>query len=76
MADHRYNTALLIGAGIYFGLRIGDILQLRWDQIQSDQFVVKEGKTGKERMVDMHGNFLKLARRVGESCGLALTISV
>jgi hypothetical protein len=26
MADRRYNTALLIGAGIYFGLRIGDIL--------------------------------------------------
>ncbi|WP_420460078.1 tyrosine-type recombinase/integrase [Neolewinella sp.] len=65
MADRRYNTALLIGAGIYFGLRIGDILQLRWDQIQADQFVIKEGKTGKERMVDVHGNFLKLARRVG-----------
>ena len=26
IADRRYNTALLIGAGIYFGLRIGDIL--------------------------------------------------
>ena len=65
MADRRYNTALLIGAGIYFGLRIGDILQLRWDQIQADQFVIKEGKTGKERTVDVHANFLKLARRVG-----------
>jgi hypothetical protein len=26
MADRRYNTALLIGTGIYFCLRIGDIL--------------------------------------------------
>ena len=41
MADRRYNTALLIGAGIYFGMRIGDLLQLRWDQIQSDQFIIK-----------------------------------
>ena len=29
MADRRYNTALLIGAGINFGLRISDIFQLR-----------------------------------------------
>ena len=65
VADRRYNTALLIGAGIYFGLRIGDLLQLRWDQIQADQFIIQEGKTGKERTVDVHGNFLKLARRVG-----------
>ena len=65
MADRRYNTALLIGAGIYFGLRIGDTLQLRWDQIQSDQFIIKEGKTKKERTVDVHVNFLKLTKRVG-----------
>ncbi|MBB4077969.1 integrase [Lewinella aquimaris] len=63
--NHRYNSALLIGAGIYLGLRIWDILQLRWDQIQADQFLIKGGKTGKERTVDVHGNFLKLARRVG-----------
>ena len=65
MADRRYNTALLIGAGIYFGLRLGDILQLRWNQIQADQFIIKEEKTGKERTFDAHSNFLKLARSVG-----------
>ena len=36
MADLNYNTALLVAAGIYFGPRIGDTLQLRWDQIRSD----------------------------------------
>ena len=65
MTDHNYNTALLVAAGIYFGLRIGDTLQLRWAQIRSDQFLVMEGKTKKERVVDVHGNFLKLAKRVG-----------
>ncbi|WP_420459589.1 hypothetical protein [Neolewinella sp.] len=51
MADYWYMTALLIGAGIYFGFRLGYILQLRWDQIQFEQTIIQEGNTEKEWLV-------------------------
>ena len=31
--DGNYNMSLLIALGCFFGLRIGDILSLRWNQI-------------------------------------------
>ena len=59
-ADRQYNTALMCAAGFYFGLRIGDILQLRWKDIQQDAFTIHEQKTGKRRQIKVHPDFAKL----------------
>ena len=50
--DGNYNMSLLIALGCFFGLRIGDILSLRWNQILNvDEFSIIEHKTGKQRTI-------------------------
>lgn len=46
--DGQYRDCLLIASGCYLGLRISDILQLRWRDLISDEFTLTEKKTGKE----------------------------
>lgn len=56
-----YRFALLIGLGIFGGLRISDILNLRWKQIiKSDILDLQERKTGKIRRVFLNENLQKL----------------
>lgn len=64
MADEEYNTALMFAAGFYFGLRIGDVLRLRWHQLTADRFQLQEQKTGKVRKIDVHKNFKRLVSQV------------
>ncbi len=64
--DGKYNTALLLASGFYFGLRVGDILKLTWNQILSERFIIEEGKTKKERMIDVHKDYQKLTQRVAK----------
>lgn len=50
--DGNYKMSLLISIGCFFGLRIGDILNLRWKQIlDTDELTIIEGKTGKSRTI-------------------------
>ena len=50
--DGNYKISLLISLGCFTGLRISDILALRWKQIlNTDEFTVIEKKTGKQRTV-------------------------
>jgi|AACY02.16.fsa_nt_gi integrase len=56
-ADNQHNTALMCAAGLYFGLRIGDILQLRWKDILQPSFTIHEQKTGKRRKIKVHPDF-------------------
>lgn len=50
--DGNYKMSLLISIGCFFGLRIGDILNLRWKQIlDCDELTIIEGKTGKSRTI-------------------------
>lgn len=50
--DGDYNMSLLIAIGSFWGLRISDILSLRWNQILKEQeFTVTEHKTGKARTI-------------------------
>lgn len=60
VADGEFNTALMFAAGFYFGLRIGDVLRLRWSHITADRFQIQEQKTGKTRIVDVHRDFKKI----------------
>ena len=51
--DGNYKISLLISLGCFTGLRISDILALRWKQIlNTDEFTVIEKKTGKQRTVE------------------------
>ncbi len=60
----RYLQALLIGIGIYTGLRIGDILRLRWEDIvEKDELILKEGKTKKRRVMPINKDLYNLIIR-------------
>ena len=61
--DGDYRMSLLIGCGIFFGLRISDLLQLSWDMLlNGDSFTLSERKTGKRRTVRINRNFQKHIR--------------
>lgn len=62
-ADGYHNTALMCAAGFYFGLRIGDILNLTWAQITATTFDLEEQKTGKIRRVNVHADFQAVAAK-------------
>jgi integrase len=48
--DENYKFMLLISLGTFLGLRISDILHLKWsDVLDKDHLTLKEGKTGKTR---------------------------
>lgn len=50
--DANYKISLLISLGCFWGLRISDILSLRWNQILNvDEFSIIEHKTGKQRTI-------------------------
>ncbi len=50
--DGNYKMSLLIALGCFTGLRISDILALRWNQIlNAEEFTVIEIKTGKQRTI-------------------------
>lgn len=58
--DGEYRMSLLIGCGIFFGLRISDILQLTWEMLLSDKsFELIEKKTKKHREIRINANFQK-----------------
>ena len=58
--DGNYKMSLLIAIGCFTGLRISDILALRWNQILSvDEFTVIEKKTGKQRTLRLNPQLQK-----------------
>ncbi|MGB3948429.1 MAG: tyrosine-type recombinase/integrase [Bacteroidia bacterium] len=53
--DRQYRDCVLITTGCYFGLRIGDLLSLRWNDIlNKDELVIIEQKTHKKRSVTIN----------------------
>ena len=58
--DKDYKMSLLIGCGIFFGLRISDILQLSWDMLLDESsFELIEKKTQKRREIRINKGFQK-----------------
>ena len=59
--DKNYRISLLIGCGIFFGLRISDLLRLNWNMLLNKEakFVLIEKKTGKRREVKINREFQK-----------------
>lgn len=53
--DENYKMSLFISIGTFTGLRVSDILSLRWFQILGvDEFTVIEKKTGKQRTIRLN----------------------
>ena len=53
--DDNYKMSLLVALGCFTGLRISDILALRWNQILSvSEFTIIEKKTGKQRTLRLN----------------------
>lgn len=62
--DENYKMSLLISIGCFWGLRISDILSLRWKQIYNvDEFTIQEKKTGKARTIRINP---QLKRHISE----------
>ena len=53
--DDNYKMSLLVALGCFTGLRISDILALRWNQILDvSEFTIIEKKTGKKRTLRLN----------------------
>ena len=62
--DGNYKMSLLIALGCFTGLRISDILALRWSQIlHVSEFTIIEKKTGKQRTLRLNP---QLQRHIAE----------
>ena len=58
--DKNYKMSLLVALGCFTGLRISDILALRWKQIlNTDEFSIIEKKTGKNRTIRLNHQLQK-----------------
>lgn len=65
--DKLYRDYLLILIGSYFGLRISDLLQLRWqDMLDKTEVVITEQKTGKQRKITINMKVSNAVRFVAE----------
>jgi integrase len=50
--DNNYKLSFLVSIGCFFGLRISDLLSLKWEQILGvDEFTITEKKTQKKRTI-------------------------
>lgn len=66
--DGAHRDCMLIAAGCFLGLRISDLLQLKWKHVLADEFVINEKKTGKERRLRVNAAL----RRYAALCSAAL----
>ena len=58
--DKNYKISLLVALGCFTGLRISDILSLRWKQIlNTEEFQIIEKKTGKQRTIRLNNQLQK-----------------
>jgi len=50
--DQKYQMSLFISLGAFWGLRVSDILNLKWEDIlNKDEITIVEQKTGKTRLI-------------------------
>lgn len=63
--DNELKFALLISVGSYIGLRISDLLQLRWEQLlNKESFTINEKKTGKHRNITINPELQEIIQRL------------
>ena len=65
-----YNSMLLLAVGFYTGLRIGDILQLKYSDFAADTLKILEEKTNKNRelpIVETLRNIIKKCKTAAKA---------
>ncbi len=68
--DNEYKFSLLIGTGAFTGLRISDILNLRWNDIYGkDVLEIHEKKTGKYRKIKLNLDLQALIKSNHQAMG-------
>lgn len=62
--DERYRDAMLVASGCYLGLRISELLTLRWSDILDNEVVtVYQKKTHKKRKLKINAKYQEFARK-------------
>ena len=70
--DGRYRDSMLVASGCFLGLRISDLLQLKWSDILSgEEMSVREKKTGKNRSMRINPALKEHARNCFDELGYA-----
>ena len=62
-ADGKIREAMLIGAGIFLGLRASDLREITWEDLQGSTINLIEGKTRKFRKLTIHPELKEIAAR-------------
>jgi integrase len=66
--DMNYKFCLLVACGVYTGLRISDLLQLRYcDILNEETFIRIEMKTGKRREIKVNQHLREIVQRIYET---------
>ncbi|MCJ7447740.1 MAG: tyrosine-type recombinase/integrase [Bacteroidales bacterium] len=69
--DGEYKFCLLISVGVFTGLRISDLLQLRFNQFENtDLLTIQEKKTKKTRKIKINTDLRKIVDRVKLKMGI------
>jgi integrase len=69
--DGNYKFALLIAVGCYTGLRISDILNLKWENVlYQNILVLTEKKTKKNRSIHLNPELVKIINRLYSKLGI------
>lgn len=63
--DEEYKFCLLIAIGVFTGLRISDLLTLKYtDLLNNDTFSIKEMKTKKQRSIKVNKDLKEIVNRI------------
>jgi len=63
--DHELKFCLLIATGVFTGLRIGDLLQLKFKLFDdTDILTIQETKTGKQRRIKINTDLKEIVHRL------------
>ncbi len=66
--DGNYKFMLLVALGTFLGLRISDILKLKWsDILEKEHLILNEGKTGKSRNIKINDDLKDIIRIAKEN---------
>lgn len=69
--DSQYKFELLIAIGCYTGLRIGDLLKLRWNHVYNrEDLELTEGKTKKVRRIKINPSLGEIINRLHEKMNI------
>lgn len=69
--DEEYKFCMLIACGVFTGLRIGDLLKLRFSHFENTEILsIQEQKTKKIRRIKINSDLKDLLMRVKEKMGV------